>query len=146
MALADGLLDRLEGLEAIGAAAGVNTDALGRAVIDGDDRSVIVSAARVSSLQRSLVLARHDRGQVRTPHDIHPLGGDRTVVGPRAVRPSGTLVRQQAILAHEPQNAASAMRMRAKRSRALGFTRFCGQCYAADAADWNAAAFCSGVR
>ena len=28
----------------------------------------------------------------------------------------------------------------------LGFTRFCGHCYAAEAADWNAAAFCSGVR
>ena len=28
----------------------------------------------------------------------------------------------------------------------VGFTRFCGHCYAADAADWNAAAFCSGVR
>jgi hypothetical protein len=47
MALADGLLDRLERLEAIGAAAGVNTDALGRAVIDGDEHS-------------SLALASHD--------------------------------------------------------------------------------------
>ena len=28
----------------------------------------------------------------------------------------------------------------------VGFTRFCGHCYAAEAADWNAAAFCSGVR
>ena len=28
----------------------------------------------------------------------------------------------------------------------LGFTRFCGHCYAADAAEWNATAFCSGVR
>ena len=115
-------------------------------MIDGDDCSVTVSAARVSSLQGRLPLAGHHRGQVGAPHLIDPLGGDRAVVGPRAVRPSGTLVRQQAILAHEPQNAASAMRMRAKRSRALGFTRFCGQCYAADAADWNAAAFCSGVR
>ena len=58
MALADGLLDRLEGLEAIGAAAGVNADALGRAVIDGDEHG-------------SLALARHDRGQVGAPHR-HP--------------------------------------------------------------------------
>src|SRR3982751_4905709 len=28
--------------------------------------------------------------------------------GPRAVRPAGTLVRQQAVLAHQPQDAASA--------------------------------------
>jgi hypothetical protein len=95
MALANGLLDRLEGLEAIGAAAGVNADALGRAVIDGDEHG-------------SLALARHDRGQVGAPHRIHPLGDDRAVVGPRAVRSAGTLVRQQAVLAHEPQDAAPA--------------------------------------
>src|SRR5215212_5686616 len=75
-------------LEAIGAAAGMKTDALGRAVIDGDDCSVTVSAARVSSLQGSLTLAGHDRGQIGAPHDIHPLGGDRAVVGARAVRPA----------------------------------------------------------
>src|SRR4051794_9932175 len=95
MALADGLLDRLEGLEAIGAAAGMKADALGRAVIDGDEHC-------------SLALAGHDRGQIGAPHDIHPLGDDRAVVGARAPRPAGTLVRQQAILAHQPQNAAPA--------------------------------------
>src|SRR4051795_8160327 len=71
MALADGLLDRLEGLEAIGATAGGNADTLGGAVIDGDK-------------PRPLALASHDRGQIGAPHDIHPLGGDRTIVGPRA--------------------------------------------------------------
>jgi hypothetical protein len=29
---------------------------------------------------------------------------------------------------------------------AVGFPRFRGHCYAADAAGWNAAAICSGVR
>ncbi len=28
----------------------------------------------------------------------------------------------------------------------VAFTRYHGHCYAADAAGWNAAAFCSGVR
>jgi hypothetical protein len=73
----------------------MNADALGRAVIDGDEHG-------------SLPLARHDRGQVGAPHRIHPLGGDRAVMGPRAVRPAGTLVRQQAVLAPEPQDAAPA--------------------------------------
>ena len=95
VALPDGLLDRLESLEAVGAAAGVDADALGRAVIDGDEHG-------------GLALAGHDRGQVGAPHDVHPLGGDRAVVGPRAVWPAGTLVRRQAVLAHEPQDAASA--------------------------------------
>src|SRR5688572_27614372 len=80
MTLADGLLDRLEGLEAIGAAAGVNADALGRAVIDGDEHS-------------GLALASHDRGQVGAPHQVDPLGGDRAVVGLRAPWPTGTLMR-----------------------------------------------------
>ena len=35
---------------------------------------------------------------------------------------------------------------RLKELEVVGFTRFCGHCYAAEAADWNAAAFCSGVR
>jgi transposase-like protein len=30
--------------------------------------------------------------------------------------------------------------------QAVAFTRFHGHCYAADAAAWNAASFCSGVR
>src|SRR3954470_17934485 len=48
------LTERLERLEAVGAAAGMDADALGRAVVDGGDCSVTVSAARVSSLQGGL--------------------------------------------------------------------------------------------
>ena len=43
------------------------------------------------------------------PHiTIDPLGGDRAVVGSRAMRAAGTLMRQQAVLAHQPQDAAPA--------------------------------------
>src|SRR4051812_36291802 len=77
-------------------------------MVNGDDCSVTVSAARVSSLQGSLTLAGHHRGQIAAPHRIDPIGGDRAVVGPRAARPAGTLVRQQAALAHEPQDPAPA--------------------------------------
>src|SRR4051812_28689886 len=89
-ALAHRLLDRLERLEAIAAAAGMNANALGRAVIDSDDCSVTVSAARVSSLQGCLAFAGHHRGQVGAPHHIDPLGGDCAVVGLWATRLAGT--------------------------------------------------------
>src|SRR3954447_8051237 len=88
------------------ASAGVEADALGRAMIDGDDCSVTVSAARVSSLQGRLAFASDDAGQVGAPHDVDPLGGDPAVVGPRAMRAAGTLMGQQAMLAHQPQDAA----------------------------------------
>src|SRR3954470_3771305 len=42
------------------------------------------------------------------PHQVDPLGRDRAVVGPRAVSTPGTLVRQQAVLTREPQDAAPA--------------------------------------
>src|SRR4051794_23931948 len=91
--LAHALTNGLERLEAIGASAGVEANALGRAVIDGNEH-------------RRLTLAGHDRGQIAAPHDVDPLGGDRAVVGSRAMRAAGTLMRQQAMLAHEPQDAA----------------------------------------
>src|SRR3954452_20012075 len=94
-ALAHPPLDRLERLEAVGAPAGMDADALGRAVVDGDE-------------YRGLALAGHHRGQVGPPHHVDPLGRDRAVVGPRAVSTPGTLVRQQAVLAREPQDAAPA--------------------------------------
>src|SRR3954452_889352 len=94
-ALAHRLLDRLERLEAVGAPAGMDAVALGRAVVDGDE-------------DRGLALAGHHRGQVGPPHHVDPLGRDRAVVGPRAVSTPGTLVRQQAVLAREPQDAAPA--------------------------------------
>src|SRR3954470_5023019 len=106
--LAHALTHGLERLEAIGASAGVEADALGRAMIDGDDCSVAVSAARVSSLQGRLAFASDGAGQVGAPHDVDPLGGDPAVVGPRAMRAAGTLMGQQAMPAHEPQDAAPA--------------------------------------
>jgi hypothetical protein len=73
----------------------VDADALGRAVVDGDEH-------------RGLAFASRDRGQVGAPHQVDPLGRDRAVVGPRAARMTGALVGQQAVLAHEPQDAAPA--------------------------------------
>src|SRR3954471_20008343 len=75
-------------------------------MIDGDDCSVTVSAARVSSLQGRLAFASDDAGQVGAPYNVDPLGGDPAVMGPRAMRAAGTLMGQQAMLAHEPQDAA----------------------------------------
>src|SRR3954447_14890377 len=94
-ALAHRLPDRLERLEAIGAATGVDADALGRAVVDGDEH-------------RGLAFASRDRGQVGAPHQVDPLGGDRAVVGLRAPWPAGALVGQQAVRPHEPQDTAAA--------------------------------------
>jgi hypothetical protein len=68
-ALPHALADRLQSLKAGGAATGMNADALGRAVVDGNEH-------------RRLALAGHDRGQVRTPHHVDPLGDDRAVVAP----------------------------------------------------------------
>src|SRR3954464_10652747 len=93
--LAHALTNGLERLEAIGTAAGMKADALGRAVIDGNEH-------------RSLTLAGHDRGQIAAPHDVDPLGGDPAVMGPRAMRAAGTLMGQEAVLAHQPQDAAPA--------------------------------------
>src|SRR4051812_30368261 len=95
VASTDGLLDRLESLEAVRAAAGMNAEALGRTVVDGDEH-------------RRLSLAGHHRGHVGPPHEIDPLGRDRAVVSFRAVWTSGTLMGQQAVLAGEPQDAATA--------------------------------------
>src|SRR4029079_6077698 len=90
--LAHALTNGLERLEAIGASAGVEADALGRTMIDGDYCRATVSAARVSSLQGRLAFASDDAGQVGAPHEIDPLGGDGAVVGPRAMRAAGTLM------------------------------------------------------
>jgi hypothetical protein len=57
---------------------------------------------------RGLALAGHDRRQVGAPHEIDALGGDGAVVGARAPRPARALMRQQAVLAHQPQDAAPA--------------------------------------
>src|SRR3954447_20649896 len=73
----------------------VRADALGRAVVDGDEHG-------------RLALAGHHRGQVGPPHHVDPLGRDRAVVGLRAAGMAGTLVGEQAVLAREPEDAASA--------------------------------------
>src|SRR5436305_909978 len=95
MASADGLPDRLQGLEPAGAAGGVDADALGRAVVDGHEH-------------RGLTLAGHHRGQVGPPHHVDPLGRDRAVVRLWPAGPPGALRCQQAVRPHEPQDAASA--------------------------------------
>jgi len=94
-ALAHGLPHRLERLEAIGTMAGMNADALRRAVIDGDEH-------------RGLTLARHDRGQVGAPHRVNSVGGDAAIVSLRSMRRAHTLRRQQDMLAHQPHDAAAA--------------------------------------
>src|SRR4051794_37933300 len=92
----DGLPDRLERLEAVRVAGSVDAQALGRAVVDGDEH-------------RGLALAGHHRGHVGAPHGVDPLGRDRAPSwGLRAVRPPGALVGRQAVLAGEPQDAAAA--------------------------------------
>src|SRR4051795_4011958 len=60
----DGLPDRLERLEAVRVAGSVDAQALGRAVVDGDEH-------------RGLALAGHHRGHVGAPHGVDPLGRDR---------------------------------------------------------------------
>src|SRR4051812_2668240 len=82
----DSLLDRLESLKAVRAAAGMNAKALGRTVVDGDEH-------------RRLSLAGHYRGHVGPPHGVDPLGRDRAVVSFWAVWTSGSLMSQQAVLA-----------------------------------------------
>src|SRR4051794_473559 len=93
--LAHRLPYRLERLEAISPLAGMDADALGRAVVDGEEHG-------------GLAFASHDAGQVGAPHRIDPFGGDRAVVGARATRAAGTLVGQKAVRAHQPQDAAAA--------------------------------------
>ena len=60
--------------------AGVDADALGRAMINSDE-------------YRRLALAGHDRGQIAAPHYVDPLSGDPAVMGSRAMlRAAGTLM------------------------------------------------------
>jgi hypothetical protein len=77
-------------------------------MVDGDDCSVTVSAARVSALQGSLTLAGQNGGEVGAPHGVDRLGGDRAIVGLGAARSTGTLMRQQAVFLHQPKNTAAA--------------------------------------
>jgi len=87
---ADALAHRLERLEAGGAWRGVDADAVGRAVIDGDEDG-------------DLALAGDSRGQVGAPHHVHRLRDDGAVVGARPARRAGSRPGEQAMHAHQPQ-------------------------------------------
>ena len=93
-ALADALTDRLERLEAIGAAAGVKANAFGRAMIDRDEHRRWPSP--VTTVVRSVPHMRSTRSVVMVP------------AWAREPRPARALMRQQAVLAHQPQDAAPA--------------------------------------
>src|SRR4051812_40492176 len=75
------LPERLQRLEAVGAAAGVDADALGRAVVDGDEHG-------------RLALAGDRGGQVGAPHRVDRLGDDGAPSRPRG--PRGAPVREGA--------------------------------------------------
>ena len=93
---AHALAERLERLEARGAARGVDAQAFRRAVIDRHE-------------DRGLALADQGRGQIRAPHRVHPLGADRAVVGPRAVRPADPARGEQVVRPHQPQDSAGSV-------------------------------------
>src|SRR3954466_1246987 len=86
------LAERLERLEPVGTVAGVDADALGRAVVGGDE-------------DRGLTLAGDRGGQVGAPHHVDRLGDDRAVVGARAARRAGPRRGEQVGLPHQPQHA-----------------------------------------
>src|SRR5919205_1687075 len=85
------LAERLQGLEAVGAVAGMDADALGRAVVDGDEHG-------------RLALAGDRGGQVGAPHHVDRLRDDRAVMAARPARRAGPRRGEQAVLAHQPQH------------------------------------------
>jgi hypothetical protein len=103
---ADALAQRLQRLEAGGAVRGVDADALGRAVIDGDEDG-------------DLALAGGGRGQVGPPYHVHRLGDDGAVVGTRAARRAAARRGEQAMRTHrcwicgQRDNAAAEFREQA---------------------------------
>ena len=78
-ALAHALTDRLERLEAIGAAAGVKANALGRAMIDRDEHRCLPFAGDHRGQVGTLLRARHraDRGHGVRADRLGPGRGDR---------------------------------------------------------------------
>src|SRR4051812_49713100 len=83
------LAERVERLEPVGTVAGVDADAPGRAVVDGDE-------------DRGLTLAGGRGGQVGAPHHVDRLGDDRAVV---AARRAGPRRGEQVGLPHQPRHA-----------------------------------------
>ena len=88
-AFADTLADGLQGLEAGSALGRMQTDALGRAVIDGHEHA-----------GRSLAPGHRGR-HVGAPHDVRRLGGDRAVVRLRAMRLAHAVRGLEVVLAHQ---------------------------------------------
>ena len=86
----DALANRLQGLEAVAALGGVETDAFGRTVIDGhEDEGRPLGAG-------------HGGRHVRAPHHVRSLGGDGSVVRLRPVRVARALRGLEGVLAHQP--------------------------------------------
>src|SRR3954452_22510088 len=86
------LAERLERLEPVGTVAGVDADALGRAVVDGDEDG-------------GLTLAGDRGGQVGAPHHVDRRGDDRAVVAARPARRAGPRRGEQVGLPHQPRHA-----------------------------------------
>src|SRR4051794_7051436 len=78
------MVDRLQGREAGCPGGGVDADALGRAVVDGDEHG-------------SLSLASPGRRQVGAPHRVHLVGDEGAVVVAWTPRRADTRGRGQAV-------------------------------------------------
>jgi hypothetical protein len=89
--LTDALAEWLEGLEAGAAPGGVDADALGGEVVDGDEHG-----------GRSL--GGPAGGGVDPPHGVRAVRDDRAVVRGRAVRLAGPCRGEESRLAHQPEH------------------------------------------
>src|SRR5689334_74755 len=87
------LADRLQRLKARRAESGMDADAFGRAVVDGDEHA-------------GLSLASPGCSQVGAPHLVYPVGDDGAVVIAGTPRRADARGREQAVLTHQPQDAA----------------------------------------
>lgn len=92
---AHALADRFQRFEAGRGGAGVNADALGRAMIHGDEHI-------------GLPLASGYAGHIGSPHFIDPVRGDPAVMGAGTTCRTSSLMGQQAVLAHDPEHALGA--------------------------------------
>src|SRR4051812_44001307 len=90
---ADALAERLERLKAGGPVGSVEADALGRAVVDGNE-------------DRDLALDRPDGGQVGAPHRVDAGGDDGAVVVAGATWRADPRRGEQAVHAHQAQHPA----------------------------------------
>ena len=88
---AHALTKGLERLEPIRLAGGMDAQAFGRAVVDGDE-------------DRGLARAGRGRGQIGAPHLVHAFGPDRAVMGLRAMRSADPAGRQQVVRPHQAKH------------------------------------------